>query len=128
MKKSAFCLLAMLGAALASAPASAQQFVNVLTGGTSGVYYPLGVALSNLFSKALPNVKVSVQATNASVENLNLIHSGRGEIAFTLGDSLSDAWNGKADAGFAQPLKKLRGVAGIYPNYVQIVAIASSGV
>ena len=128
MKKPVFCLLALLCAALASGPAAAQQFVNVLTGGTSGVYYPLGVALTNLFSKALPNAKVSVQATNASVENLNLLQSGRGELAFTLGDSLSDAWNGKADAGFAQPLKKLRGVAAIYPNYVQIVATASSGI
>jgi uncharacterized protein len=128
MKKPVFCLLALLCAALASGPAAAQQFVNVLTGGTSGVYYPLGVALTNLFSKALPNAKVSVQATNASVENLNLLQSGRGELAFTLGDSLSDAWNGKADAGFAQPLKKLRGVAAIYPNYVQIVATAASGI
>jgi TRAP transporter TAXI family solute receptor len=128
MKKLAFGLAAMLVGAVAGPPAHAQQFVNVLTGGTSGVYYPLGVALSNLFSKALPNVKVSVQATNASVENLNLLQSGRGEIAFSLGDSLSDAWNGKADAGFSQPLKKLRGVAGIYPNYVQIVALASSGI
>jgi TRAP transporter TAXI family solute receptor len=128
MKKTAFCLLAMLLGTLGSEPAASQQFVNVLTGGTSGVYYPLGVALSNLFSKALPNAKVSVQATNASVENLNLLQSGRGELAFTLGDSLSDAWNGKADAGFNQPLKKLRGVAGIYPNYVQIVATGSSGI
>jgi len=128
MKKPVICLLALLCAALASGPAAAQQFVNVLTGGTSGVYYPLGVALTNLFSKALPNAKVSVQATNASVENLNLLQSGRGELAFTLGDSLSDAWNGKADAGFAQPLKKLRGVAAIYPNYVQIVATAASGI
>ena len=128
MKKPVFCLLALLCTAVAGGPATAQQFVNVLTGGTSGVYYPLGVALTNLLSKALPNAKVSVQATNASVENLNLLQSGRGELAFTLGDSLSDAWNGKADAGFTQPLKKLRGVAAIYPNYVQIVATASSGI
>lgn len=128
MKKPVISLLALLCAAFACGPAAAQQFVNVLTGGTSGVYYPLGVALTNLFAKALPNAKISVQATNASVENLNLLQSGRGELAFTLGDSLSDAWNGKADAGFAQPLKKLRGVAAIYPNYVQIVATASSGI
>jgi hypothetical protein len=128
MKKITVGLAVLLGCAVANMPAQAQQFVNVLTGGTSGVYYPLGVAMSNLFSKALPNAKVSVQATNASVENLNLLQSGRGEIAFTLGDSLSDAWNGKADAGFNQPLKKLRGVAAIYPNYVQIVATASSGI
>lgn len=122
--------LATAGVALmAAAPVQAQQqFVNILTGGTSGVYYPMGVALSQLYGKALPNAKVSVQATKASAENLNLLQAGRGELAFTLGDSLSDAWKGDAEAGFKAPLKKLRGVAGIYPNYIQIVASADSGI
>lgn len=123
-------LLAAAGVALlAAAPALAQQqYINVLTGGTSGVYYPMGVALSQIYSKAIPNAKTSVQATKASAENLNLLQAGRGELAFTLGDSLSDAWKGDAEAGFKAPLKKLRGVAGIYPNYIQIVASADSGI
>ncbi|HYD95847.1 MAG TPA: TAXI family TRAP transporter solute-binding subunit [Noviherbaspirillum sp.] len=118
------------GIALAAAvPAQAQQqFVNVLTGGTSGVYYPMGVALSQIYGKAIPNVKTSVQATKASAENLNLLQAGRGEIGFTLGDALSDAWKGDEEAGFKVPLKKLRGIAGIYPNYIQIVASADSGI
>jgi len=107
---------------------AAEQFINVLTGGTSGVYYPLGVALANSIGKAMPNVKTSVQATKASVENLNLLQAGRGEIAFTLGDSLSDGWKGNEEAGFKTPLKKLRGVAAVYPNYIQIVARADSGI
>jgi len=115
--------------ALAALPAlAAEQFINVLTGCTSGVYYPLGVALSNLIGKAVPGAKTSVQATKASVENLNLLQAGRGEIAFTLGDSLSDAWKGNEDAGFKTPLKKLRGIAAIYPNYIQIVARADAGI
>jgi len=114
--------------AVAAVPAGAQQFVNILTGGTSGVYYPLGVALSQVYAKAIPEAKSSVQATKASVENLNLLQAGRGEIAFTLADALSDAWKGNEDAGFKTPLKKLRGVSGIYPNYIQIVASAESGI
>ncbi|HEY0846945.1 MAG TPA: TAXI family TRAP transporter solute-binding subunit [Noviherbaspirillum sp.] len=123
-------ILAVTGVALmASAPVHAQQqFVNVLTGGTSGVYYPMGVALSQIYGKAISNVKASVQATKASAENLNLLQAGRGEIAFTLGDALSDAWKGDEEAGFKAPLKKLRGVAAIYPNYIQIVASADSGI
>ncbi|MGH8801108.1 MAG: TAXI family TRAP transporter solute-binding subunit, partial [Casimicrobiaceae bacterium] len=113
----------MLGAVLlgstlvAGAPAAiaAETYVTVLTGGTSGVYYPLGVALAGAIGQTLPDVKTSVQSTKASVENLNLLETGRGEIAFTLGDSLSDAWKGNAEAGFKAPLKKLRGVAAIYP-------------
>jgi TRAP transporter TAXI family solute receptor len=120
---------AVTAAALAAPLAlAADNFVNVLTGGTSGVYYPLGVALANAIGKAMPSAKTSVQATKASVENLNLLQAGRGEIAFTLGDSLSDAWKGNEDAGFKTPLKKLRGIAAIYPNYVQIVARADSGI
>jgi TRAP transporter TAXI family solute receptor len=122
-------LIAVLAAALAPLPAlAADAFVNVLTGGTSGVYYPLGVALAGSIGKALPAAKTSVQATKASVENLNLLQAGRGEIAFTLGDSLSDAWKGDEEAGFKTPLKKLRGIAAIYPNYIQIVARADAGI
>ena len=105
-----------------------QKFINVLTGGQSGVYYPMGVALSQIYGKAMPDAKVTVQATKASAENLNLLQAGRGEIAFTLADSLSDAWRGDKDAGFAAPLTKLRAIAGIYSNYIQIVASGDSGI
>jgi TRAP transporter TAXI family solute receptor len=131
MKLASLRLAAVFVAAglVATSPArAAEQFVNVLTGGTSGVYYPLGVALSASIGKALPGAKTSVQATKASVENLNLLQAGRGEIAFTLGDSLSDAWKGNEEAGFKAPLKKLRGIAAIYPNYIQIVARADAGI
>ncbi len=80
--------------------AQAQQFINVLTGGTSGVYYPLGVAIGKIYGDKIPNVKTQVQATKASVENLILLQQGRGEIAFTLGDSLKAAWEGDEEAGF----------------------------
>jgi len=128
MRKSFPTIVCCSLAVCAASALAADQFINVLTGGTSGVYYPLGVALANNIGKAMPGVKTSVQATKASVENLNLLQAGRGEIAFTLGDSLSDAWKGSEEAGFKTPLKKLRGIAAIYPNYVQIVARADSGI
>ena len=116
-------------AAVLSAPsAQAQGFINVLTGGTSGVYYPLGVAIGKIFTDKIPNVKTQVQATKASVENLILLQQGRGEIAFTLGDSLKAAWEGDEEAGFKSRLDKLRTIGAIYPNYIQIVATADSGI
>ena len=121
-------LFAACVATLFAGTASAAEFISILTGGTSGVYYPLGVALSQIYGKALPDAKSSVQATKASAENLNLLQAGRGELAFTLGDALSDAWKGNEEVGFKTPLKKLRGVAGIYSNYIQIVASADSGI
>jgi uncharacterized protein len=123
----------LIGAAVAAivwaAPAAqAQSFINVLTGGTSGVYYPLGVAIAKIYSDKIPNVKTQVQATKASVENLILLQQGRGEIAFALGDSLKAAWEGDEEAGFKTKLDKLRTIGAIYPNYIQIVATADSGV
>ncbi|MCE9569105.1 MAG: TAXI family TRAP transporter solute-binding subunit [Rhodocyclales bacterium] len=127
MKKVRTLLLAAAAMALA-ATAHAQEFVTVLTGGTSGVYYPMGVALSQIYGKAMPGAKTSAQVTKASAENLNLLQAGRGEIAFTLGDALNEAWKGNEEAGFKTPLKKLRTIAAIYPNYIQIVANADSGI
>lgn len=127
-RKLMVALIAAPVAALIAVPAVAADYISVLTGGTSGVYYPMGVALSQIFGAAVPDAKVAVQSTKASAENLNLLQAGRGEIAFALGDALSDAYKGDAEAGFPTPLTKLRGVAGIYPNYVQIVASAESGI
>ena len=111
-----------------SVPVHAAEFINILTGGTSGVYYPLGVALSQIYGKAIPGSKTSVQATKASAENLNLLQAGRGEAAISLGDSLSDAWKGNEEAGFKSPLKRLRTIATLYPNYIHFVATADSGI
>lgn len=124
-----FSLFAAAAALTAStAVLAAPTFINVLTGGTSGVYYPIGVAMSQLYSNGIDGAKTSVQATKASVENLNLLQSDRGEIAFALGDSVEDAWNGVEDAGFKAPLTRLRAIAATYPNYIQIVASQESGI
>ncbi|AWI81389.1 C4-dicarboxylate ABC transporter [Parazoarcus communis] len=121
------CLMGAL-ITVATQAASAATFVNVLTGGTSGVYYPLGVTLSQIYGEKIPDAKVQVQSTKASAENLNLLQSGRGEIGFALADSVSDAWKGDADAGFSKPLDRLRAVASVYPNYIQIVALSDANI
>jgi TRAP transporter TAXI family solute receptor len=123
-------LVLSLGAALVTSAALAQQqqFVNVLTGGQSGVYYPLGVALSQIYAKSIPNVRSTAQVTRASAENMNLLEAGRGELALALADSVSDAYKGNAEAGFSKPLTKLRGLSATYNNYIQIVANADSGI
>ncbi len=129
LKKRSLAAIAV-AASLAAAPwaSSAAEFINVLTGGQSGVYYPLGVAVEKLIAGNLKDARPSTQATKASVENLQLIDGGKGEIAFTLGDSLQFAWEGNEEAGFPKPLKNLRAIAAIYPNFVQIVASKDSGI
>ncbi|GAB4202398.1 MAG: TAXI family TRAP transporter solute-binding subunit [Tibeticola sp.] len=119
-----------LGLALVAGAVQAQQaqFINILTGGQSGVYYPLGVALSQIYAKAIPNARATAQVTKASAENLNLLQAGRGELAFALGDAVSNAWKGDAESGFKTKLDKLRGLSATYNNYIQIVASADSGI
>ncbi|THD84789.1 TAXI family TRAP transporter solute-binding subunit [Aliigemmobacter aestuarii] len=125
----AFCLGTVAAAALSAAPmaAEAEEFINILTGGTSGVYYPVGVALSKIYGDNIPGARTQVQSTKASVENLNLLQQGKGELAIALGDSVKYAWEGNADAGFSAPLGKLRGIGAAYPNFIQIAASADSG-
>ena len=111
-------LIVGMGAALMAGTVAAQQqqFINVLTGGQSGVYYPIGVSLSQIFGKDIPNVRSTAQVTRASAENLNLLQAGRGELAMTLADTLSDAWRGNEEAGFRTKLDKLRGFSATYNN------------
>src|SRR5690349_9497307 len=120
-------LLVVALTALMSASAVAQTNVTILTGSTSGVYYPLGNAISVIFNKSIPGARSSVQVTQGSVENLNLLEAGDGELAFSLGDAVSAAWKGDPDAGFKTRLEKLRGVAAIYRNHIQLVVSESSG-
>ncbi len=121
-------ILALAAAALIPAAAHADEFINVLTGGTSGVYYPLGVALAKIYGEKIPGARTQVQSTKASVENLNLLQKRKGEVALALGDSVKAAWEGDAEVGFPKKLDKLRGIAAVYPNYIQIVASKDSGV
>jgi uncharacterized protein len=123
-----YFLLILAAVCLLCGPTRAETHIVILTGSTSGVYYPLGHALSSIFIKSIPGARASVQVTQGSVENLRLLEAGDGELAFSLGDSVSAAWKGNAELGFPKQLAKLRGVAAIYPNYIQLVASASANI
>ena len=69
-------IAAVAAVTLAASSAHAQQFINILTGGTAGVYYPLGVAIGKIYGDKISGAKTQVQATKGSVENLNLIQGG----------------------------------------------------
>jgi uncharacterized protein len=120
--------IVLLSAACQESPPGSINAINIATGGTSGIYYPLGTALARVYGETLPDAKIFVHSTQASTENLDLLQSGRVEIAFTLGDVLSDAWRGEQEAGFRVPLDRLRVIAGMYPGYIHIVARADAGI
>jgi hypothetical protein len=85
------------------------------------------VALSDIYAKGIEGARTQVQSTKASVENLNLLEQGKGELAFALGDSVKYAWDGNEEVGFKAPLGKLRAIAAIYPNVIQIAALEDTG-
>src|SRR5882762_8983597 len=86
----------LLGAALVAGVAVAQQkAISIATGGTGGVYYPLGGGLANLLSKTIPNLQATAEVTGGSVDNLKLINSGQSELAFVMADAALDAFNGE---------------------------------
>ena len=119
LKKISTTLMALL---ISTNMAFSAEFINILTGGTSGVYYPLGVGLSKIYGEKIDGSKVQVQSTKASVENLNLIQSGKGEIAFVLGDSVKYGWEGNAEAGFASKSSNIKSLADLKGKKVSVGA------
>jgi TRAP transporter TAXI family solute receptor len=116
-----------LGAALVAGAALAQQkTIAIATGGTGGVYYPMGGGLANLISKNLPGVQATAEVTGGSVDNLKLIGTGQSELAFTMADAALDAVNGvdkfKGNKVAARTLMVL------YPNRMHVVSMEGTGV
>ena len=101
--------------------------LTIATGGTGGVYYPLGGGLADVIGDNIDGYSASVQETNASVDNMLLIGDGGADIAFTLGDTAADAVNGEGD-DFAEGPIEACALARIYDNYTQILASSDSGV
>ena len=96
MRKLSWSLLAIVLAGFGAA-AVAQQKINlsIATGGTGGVYYPLGGAVANVLSKNLPNVQATAEVTGGSVDNLKLVGAKKADIAFTMADASLDASRGE---------------------------------
>jgi uncharacterized protein len=95
------------------------------TGGTGGVYYPYGGGIANLLSSELEGTTVTVQETNASVDNMQLLASGQAQLAFGLGDVVSDAANGENTFSEALPLCSL---GNIYNNFTHVFTTAATGI
>jgi TRAP transporter TAXI family solute receptor len=126
-------LLAALGCAAAlaaAAPAGARTFVAIATGGTGGVYYPLGGMLAQLLSNNVKDLVVTAQAGNASLANVALIGKGEVETAFVQNDVAYWAYNGAADLEQFKdkPVKGIRHIASLYPEHVQLVVTKASGI
>jgi len=122
------CLVAgVVGASLIAGVAIAQQkAISIATGGTGGVYYPLGGGLANVLSKTIPNLQATAEVTGGSVDNLKLINSGQSELAFVMADAALDALNGQDK--FKGTNVPVRTLMVLYPNQMHVVTIEGTGI
>ncbi|NIO40457.1 MAG: TAXI family TRAP transporter solute-binding subunit [Burkholderiales bacterium] len=103
-----------------------QQMLSITTGGTGGVYYPLGGALANLLSEKMPGVQATSEVTGGSVDNLKLVGNEQADMGFTMVDAAYDALNGR-DRFDGKPLP-IRTLAVLYPNRMHLVTVQQTGI
>ena len=111
---------------LAGAALAQQKTLAITTGGTGGVYYPLGGGLANVISKNLPGYQATAEVTGGSVDNLKLIGSGQSEIAFVMADAALDAYKG--DDKFKGAKVAVRTLMVLYPNRMHVVTVEGMGI
>ncbi len=114
-------------AMIAGAPALAQTQLSVATGGTGGVYYPMGGGLAEVINNNVEGYSATAEVTGASVENMGLVATGDADMALGLADTVQQAQTGTGRFD-GQQLEMLRGMASMYANMVQIVTLADSGI
>src|SRR3954467_789740 len=118
--------LALGVAMLAGAAIAQQKTIAIGTGGTGGVYYPLGGGLANVLSKTLPGIQATAEGTGGSVDNLKLIGSGQSEVGFSMADAALDAFNGEDK--FKSGKVDVRTLLVLYPNRMHVVTIKGTGI
>ncbi len=123
MKRLSYALAALLSLGTA---ASAQD-LSIATGGTGGTYYPYGGGLAEMIGRHIDGASATAEVTGASVENMALISRQDSDLAIALADTVFAAYNGTADFE-GRAVDDARALASIYPNAVQIVVMADSGI
>lgn len=107
-------------------PASAQQ-LSIATGGTGGVYYPIGGGFAEMINNHIEGAQATAEVTGASVENMGLIMRGDADLALALADTVYQAYTGTGDFDGRQ-VENTRALASVYPNAVQLVTLAESDI
>lgn len=111
----------------AASPLMAQEQLSIATGGTGGVYYPIGGGLAEIINNNIDGYSATAEVTGASVENMGLISTGDADMALALADTVYQAYAGEGRFE-GQQLEMVRGLASVYANMVQIVALEGSGI
>ena len=123
-----FRSLALCATALLAGHALAQGKTNlsISTGGTGGVYYPLGGGMASILTKYVPNWAVTAEVTGASVDNMKLINVGKTDVGFSMVDTAWEAYVGIDK--FKDVKVPARTLMVLYPNRTQVVTVEGTGI
>jgi len=108
-----------------SATALAQN-ISIGTGGTGGVYYPMGGGIASVLSKYVPGMQATAEVTGGSVDNLKLIATGKPYVGFSMTDAAQDAFKGEDK--FKGTKVPLRTLMILYPNRMHVVSVEGTGI
>ncbi len=120
-----FAVISLLVFSFSSAWAQKTVRLSIATGGTGGVYYPMGGGMANILSKYIPYLEATAEVTTASVDNCLLVGKQKAELAFIMADTGWDAYQGKAQ--FKEKVA-LRTLAVLYPNNMHVVTVEGKGI
>lgn len=111
---------------VASGPANAQTTnLSIATGGTGGVYYPLGGGIATEIRENVEGYDATVQETNASVDNILLLQTGAADLALVVGDTAAAAVEGVEP--FQEPVE-ICAIGTLYSNFMQLVTTQDTGI
>lgn len=118
---------ALAASSMFGAEAFAQQLnIAIATGGTGGVYYPLGGGMANMLTKYVPGAAATARVTGGSVDNLKLIGSKQSEVALVMVDAALDALKGEDK--FKGNKVEVRTLMVLYPNRMHVVTVEGKGI
>src|SRR6478672_13304754 len=112
--------------ALAASTLAGAQNISIATGGTGGVYYPMGGGMAAVLSKFVPGMQATAEVTGGSVDNLKLIDSGKPYVGFSMTDAAQEAFKGEEK--FKSHKVPLRTLMVLYPNRMHVVTVDGRGI
>jgi uncharacterized protein len=119
-------LILTLSLGLSTASAQSKDVkLSIATGGTGGVYYPIGGGMANIISKYIPYAEATAEVTAASVDNCLLVGAKKSDMALIMADTGWDAFQGMAKFKAKLPIMTL---AVLYINNMHLVTVEGKGI
>lgn len=116
------------GEAAAEGGLATLQRLLMVTGGDAGTYYALGGVLANVLTESVNNLEITATTSGASAANARSLNNGEAELAILQNDVLGYAYEGIDSMAEDGAMPKLRAIAGMYPEVIQLVALKSSNI